>query len=220
MRRADRRDSSSDYEMQQPRSQQSEPASPHELKLLLQTARVQKDEFQQRYQEEQQKYQQTLTLYQTEQQSHQSTLGLYQETQSQSQSYLVLYTEEKERSTLLLGQYEQAQAETQRYLTLYTEAQAELKQERRSKAGIKSWETRRKRENERLKQEIGEMTLLLRDSLERKDAAINNLEALADRMDRIQHLVDSVEGETTNNPVGLVQKMNRIWRAIKDILAE
>jgi hypothetical protein len=105
-------------------------------------------------------------------------------------------------------------------VALYTEAQAELKQERRSKAGIKSWETRRKRENERLKQEIGEMTLLLRDSLERKDAAINNLEALADRMDRIQHLVDSVEGETTNNPVGLVQKMNRIWRAIKDILAE
>jgi hypothetical protein len=149
-----------------------------------------------------------------------STLVLYREAQSQAESYLTLYNEEKIKSSDLLVKYEQAQIETQRYLTLYNESQTQLKLERRSKAGIKGWETRRKRENERLKQEIGEMAVLLRDSLARKDEAIDNLEALADRMDRIQSLVDSVEGESANNPVNFLQKISRIWQAIKDILAE
>jgi hypothetical protein len=64
------------------------------------------------------------------------------------------------------------------------------------------------------------MTHLLRDSLERKEEAINHLEEFASRMDRIQHLVDSVEQDSTNNPVGLLQKFQRIWQAIREILAE
>ncbi len=106
------------------------------------------------------------------------------------------------------------------YLGLYNETKAELKHERRSKASIKGWETRRKAENERLKREIAQMVVLLRQSLESKDEAVNSLYVVAERMDRIQSLVDSVEEETTNNPMGLVQKFKRIWLAIKDILSE
>jgi hypothetical protein len=43
---------------------------------------------------------------------------------------------------------------------------------------------------------------------------------MAARMDRIQNLVDSVDGEVTNNPVGMLQKLQRIWTVIKEILAE
>ncbi|MGM3306683.1 hypothetical protein ACSQ6I_12020 [Anabaena sp. WFMT] len=106
------------------------------------------------------------------------------------------------------------------YLTLYNETKAELKFERRSKASIKGWETRRKAENERLKREIGNMVVLLRESLASKDEAVNNLYIVAERMDRIQSLVDSVDEETTSNPIGFVQKFRRIWLAIKDILSE
>ena len=220
MKRADRRDESFDNAIHHPRSQQSEPLSYHELKTSLMTVRGQKGELQQRVQETEKQAKQTQQLYLEEQQKHQATLVLYQDVQSQAQSYLALYNEEKTRSGELLVKYEQAQSETQHYLTLYNEAQTQLKFERRSKAGIKGWETRRKRENERLKQEIGEMAILLRDSLIRKDEAIDNLEALAERMDRIQSLVDSVEGESTDHAVNFVQKVARIWQAIKDILAE
>ncbi|BAU05845.1 hypothetical protein [Fischerella sp. NIES-3754] len=64
------------------------------------------------------------------------------------------------------------------------------------------------------------MVILLRESLASKDEAINNLYVVAERMDRIQSLVDSVEEETTANPVGLLQKFKRIWLAIKEILSE
>ncbi|MGI0485043.1 hypothetical protein ACN4EK_06375 [Pantanalinema rosaneae CENA516] len=220
MRRADRRDDSFDNSIRNLRSQQSEPASYHELRSSVMTLRAQKTELQQRVQDTEQQVEQTHQLYLEEQQKYQSTLVLYQEAQVQTQSYLTLYTEEKHKNSELQIKYEQAQAETQHYLTLYQDTQTQLKLERRSKAGIKGWETRRKRENERLKQEIGEMTVLLRDSLTRKDEAINNLELLAERMDRIQSLVDSVEGEPTNNPVNFLQKISRIWQAIKDILTE
>ncbi|MGB3615162.1 MAG: hypothetical protein WBA10_15320, partial [Elainellaceae cyanobacterium] len=70
-----------------------------------------------------------------------------------------------------------------------------------------------------LKQEIGEMTLLLRDSLERRDAAVGNLEELATRMDRIQNLVDSVE-DGVDTPIGLLQKFRRIVQTVREILAE
>lgn len=192
MKRADRHDDSYDHSIANPRSRQSALSSYHELKASLATVRSQKTELEQRV----------------------------QATENQAESYLILYNEEKSRSSELLLKYEQAQVETQHYLTLYTETQAQLKLERRSKAGIKGWETRRKRENERLKQEIGEMTLLLHDSLARKDEAITHLEDLAERMDRIQRLVDAVEGDPTNNPTNLLQKVARIWQAIKDILAE
>jgi chromosome segregation ATPase len=234
MRRADRRTSSHENTVRNPQSQQTEPLSTHELKQLLPTLRAQKNELQQKvqeteqraeqihhlYLEEQGKYQSTLTLYQEEHQKYESTLTLYEEAQTQVQSYLALYDQEKARSGELLVKYETAQAERDRYLTLYEETKAELKFERRSKAGIKGWETRRKRENERLKQEIGEMSVLLRDSITRRDAAIGNLEELANRMDRIQNLVDSVESGSGDTPVNLVQKFKRIWQAIQDILAE
>lgn len=248
MRRADRRNNSDDNFTNNPRSRPVEPISSHESKQLLMTLRAQKTELQQKvqetekqaeqthqlyleeqqryqttltlYQEEQQKFESTLTLYQEEQQKFQSTLTLYQEAQTQAQSYLSLYDQEKARTSELLVQFETVQAERDQYITLYNEAQSQLKFERRSKAGIKGWETRRKRENERLKQEIGEMTMLLRDSIARRDAAIGNLEELANRMDRIQNLVDSVEATSNDTPIGLLQKFKRIWQAIQDILAE
>ncbi|MEH2125537.1 hypothetical protein [Nostoc sp.] len=149
---------------------------------------------------------QNYQFYVDEQQSHQQTL--------------CLHNEEKARATEFLTKYEAVNSEREMYLSLYNEAKAELKHERRSKAGIKGWETRRKAENEKLKREIAQMVVLLRDSLASKDEAVNSLYVVAERMDRIQSLVDSVEEETTNNPMGLVQKFKRIWLAIKDILSE
>ncbi len=149
---------------------------------------------------------QNYRFYIDEQQSHQQTL--------------CLYNEEKARATELFTKYDAIKSEREMYLSLYNEAKAELKHERRSKASIKGWETRRKAENERLKREIAQMVVLLRESLESKDEAVNSLYVVAERMDRIQSLVDSVEEETINNPMGLVQKFKRIWLAIKDILSE
>jgi len=234
MRRADRRDDSDDNSIHNPTSRQSEPTSPHELRSLLLKARSDRDEIRQSnqtleqkaqqnhqlYLEAQQKQQTALTLYQEEQQRYCSTLTLYQEAHTQAQSYLTLYNQEQAQTIALSAKYEIAAAERQNYFTLYNQAQDDLKFERRSKAGVKGWETRRKRENERLNQEIGEMTLLLRDSMNREEGALINLDAIATRMDRIQSLVNSVEAEPTNNPLGLLQKFQRIWQTVKDILAE
>jgi hypothetical protein len=300
MRRGDRRDSNYDNAINNPRSQQKEPVSPHELQQRLETVRIQRDEWQQlakkneeaaserdkwqecakEYQEaasqlvhvkqEIQTYQietnelkekitQNYRFYIDEQENHQKTLYLYKEEkakisqlvhvhqreiqtcqleanelkervtqnynfyideQQSHQQTLCLYNEEKARSTEFLTKYEAVNSEREMYLSLYNETKAELKYERRSKASIKGWETRRKAENERLKREISQMVVLLRESLESKDEAVNSLYVVAERMDRIQSLVDSVEEETTNNPIGLVQKFKRIWLAIKDILSE
>lgn len=234
MRRADRRDDSHDHSMHNPTTRQSEPLSYHEVKTRWLSVRAERDELHQRAQEIEQKVAQThqlyldeqrnhqtaLTLYQEEQSRYQTTLTLYQEAHSQAQSYLTLYTQEQTRVTELSNQFAAAEAERQHYLTLYNQAQDELKFERRSKAGIKGWETRRKRENARLKQEIAEMTLLLRDSMNREEGALTNLDAIANRMDRIQSLIDSVEEDPASNPLGLIQKFKRIWQAVKDILAE
>jgi chromosome segregation ATPase len=171
------------------------------------------------YEEAQTQAKSYFTQFQEAQTQVQSYSTLYQEAQTQFQSYLTLYESEKARGDELSVKFEQVQAERDRYLMLYNESQGELKFERRSKAGIKGWETRRKRENERLKQEITEMTVLLRDSLARKDEAVNSLYVVAERMDRIQRLVDSVDEDTTN-PVGMLQKLQRIWQAAKEILAE
>lgn len=145
---------------------------------------------------------------------------IYLDEQKNYQEALARYNEEKARANELLAKYEEVSSERDNYLTLYNESQTQLKFERRSKASIKGWETRRKTENEKLKREIGEMVVLLRDSLASKDEAINNLYVVAERMDRIQSLVDSVEEDTTSNPVGLVQKFKRIWLAVKEILSE
>ncbi|BAZ05888.1 hypothetical protein [Calothrix sp. NIES-3974] len=136
------------------------------------------------------------------------------------QQILSSYHAEKTRFNELLAKYKEVTSERDRYIVMYNEVKEELKFERRSKASIKGWETRRKTENQRLKQEIANMVLLLRESLSSKDEAINNLYIIAERMDRIQSLVDSVEGETINTPVGMVQKFKRIWLAIKEILSE
>ncbi|BCL39691.1 hypothetical protein NSMS1_61380 (plasmid) [Nostoc sp. MS1] len=194
------------------------------------TVRAQRDEWQQKAQENEvattqlvhvqqeiQTYQVKLTqLEELAAQNYQ----LYVSEQQNYQQTLCLYNEEQARNTELLTKYEQANSELERYLTLYSEAKAELKYERRSKASIKGWETRRKAENERLKREIADMVVLLRESMSSKDEAVNNLYVVAERLDRIQSLVDSVEEETTNSPIGLVQKFKRIWLAIKEILSE
>lgn len=230
MRRADRRDSNYDNAVNHPRSRQKEPTSVHELKQLLMTARANWNEWEQKAKEYQEAASQ-LTQVQQEIQAYQVEVNelnervaqnyqLYLDEQQNYQQTLCLYNEEKARATELLAKYEVASSERDNYLTLYNEAQAQLKYERRSKASIKGWETRRKAENERLKREIAEMVVLLRESLASKDEAINNLYVVAERMDRIQSLIDSVEEETTSNSVGLIQKFRRIWLAIKEILSE
>ena len=183
-------------------------------------ARTQAHSYLMQYEEAQIQAKSYFTQYQEAQTQVQSYSVIYQEAQTQFQSYLNLYETEKTRGDELSVRFEEVQSERDRYLTLYHESQNELKFERRSKAGIKGWETRRKRENERLKQEISEMTVLLRDSLEHKDEAINSLYAVAERMDRIQRLVDSVDGDAAANPVGMLQKLQRIWQTVKEILAE
>lgn len=186
---------------------------------------------------EQQNHQQALCLYNEEKAKANQLLTKYEEANSQRerdvarnyqlyvdeqqnhQQTLCLYNEEKARASQLLIKYEEANSQKERYLALYNETKAELKYERRSKASIKGWETRRKAENERLKREIADMVVLLRESMSSKDEAVNNLYVVAERLDRIQSLVDSVE-EETSNPVSLVQKFKRIWLAIKEILSE
>ncbi|MBW4461368.1 MAG: hypothetical protein KME47_14180 [Nodosilinea sp. WJT8-NPBG4] len=220
MQRADRRTSSDDNSIQHPHMRQPEPVSSKELRQLLTNIRSQRDEAKDQVAEKARQLEESQTLYREQAEKLQSTIVLYQETQEQASSYLALYTEEKARSSELEIQHNQASQESQNYLTLYKQIEQELRTERRSKAGIKGWETRRKRENERLKQEIGEMAIVLRESLTKKDQAIQSLEDVATRMDRIQRLVDSVDGEVANNPVGMLQKLQRVWVAVREILAE
>ncbi|MBW4566185.1 MAG: hypothetical protein KME32_34965 [Mojavia pulchra JT2-VF2] len=230
MRRSDRKDSNDDNAINHLRSRQKEPASPHELKQLLMTARAQRDEWQQKAKENEAattqlvQVQQEIQTYQVKftklEEGVAQNYQLYIGEQQNHQQTLCLYNEEKGRVSELLSKYEEANSQKERYLALYNETKAELKYERRSKASIKGWETRRKAENERLKREIADMVVLLQESMSSKDEAVNNLYVVAERLDRIQSLVDSVEEETTNNPLGLVQKFKRIWLAIKEILSE
>jgi hypothetical protein len=171
MRRADRRDSNFDNELNNPRHQQQEPIPYKELKQRWLVTRSDLTEV------------------------------------------------KKERDELLI-QYQEANALQLQYLAQCNELQIELKNERRSKASIKGWETRRKNENELLKRQISDMVVLLRESLQRKEESINYLYLVGDRMDRIQHLMDSVEQESTRDPVGLLEKLMRVWLAVQKILAE
>ncbi len=238
MRRGDRRDSNYDNAVNNPHSRQKEPLSYHELKLSLMTVRAnleeaasERDEWEQRAKEYQEAKSELVHVHQREIQTCQLEVNelkeqitqnyqFYLDEQQNHQQTLSLYNQEKVRATELLTKYEAVNSEREMYLTLYNDTKAELKHERRSKASIKGWETRRKAENERLKREIADMVVVVRQSLASKDEAVNNLYIVAERMDRIQSLVDSVEEETTNNPMGLVQKFKRIWLAIKDILSE
>ncbi|WP_068508634.1 hypothetical protein [Leptolyngbya sp. O-77] len=171
-------------------------------------------------QAEAQKAAQNHQLFLEAQQKYQSTLALYETAKTEAESYLTLYNQEQARSAELLTQYEAAKAESQKYLALYSEVESQLKLERRSKAGIKSWETRRKRENERLKQEIEEMATILRESMSREENALASLDAIAQRMDRIQTLINSAEEDSPQDPISLLQKFRRIWQAVREILSQ
>lgn len=241
MRRSDRKDSSDDNASKNLHVPQHEPTSNEELKQRLTQANskrikteTERDRIQSELEERnqslekksselvhvqqafqaakqdvetwQEKSHQNHQLYFVEQQNHQQTLGRYEQ--------------EKAKSTEWIAKYEAVEAQRDKYITLYDEAQTQLKYERRSKAGIKGWETRRKQENQRLKQEIGELAALVRESLSREDKALESLSLFADRMDKIQTLVNSVEGESPDNPLGLLQKIKLILRSIRDIMSE
>jgi hypothetical protein len=220
MRRADRRDSNGDNERNNPRPRQQEPLLYNELKQQRDNARAdryllqqEKDQLQQQIQASQ------LTVVEWEEriaQGHQLYLG----EQQKYQQALFLYSEEKAKSEKLLAKYEEVDAQRIQYLTLYNEIQTQLKSEKNSKASIKGWETRRKRENERLKQQIRDMVLLLRESLERKEESINHLYLIGDRLDRIQSLMASAELESNQDPVGHLEKLMRVWLLVQKILAE
>ncbi|MEM9537593.1 MAG: hypothetical protein AAGA40_18195 [Cyanobacteria bacterium P01_E01_bin.45] len=148
------------------------------------------------------------------------TLGLYQQEQATAQQYLEQYEQEQARAKQLQTKYAAAESEREQLATLNLDLQKDLKKERRSKAGIKGWETRRKRENAKLKQEISEMANILQKAMAEKDTAIGELYDVANRMDRIQRLVDSVDEETSSSPMGLLQKFKLVWEAIQDIFSE
>jgi chromosome segregation ATPase len=230
MRRSDRRDSNDDNAINHLRSRQKEPTPPHELKQLLMTVRAQRDEWQQKAKKNEEAVsqlvdiQQKIQTYQLEanQSNERATQihQLYLDEQEKHKQTICLYNEEKNRAIELLAKYEVVNSERERYLSLYNDAQAELKHERRSKASIKGWETRRKTENEKLKREIAEMIVILHKSWDSNEEATNKLHVVSERMDRIQSLLDSADEETTSNPIGLIQKFKRIWIAIKEIISE
>lgn len=241
MRRGDRRDANDDNARRNIIIPQEEPTSDetlHERVLKarseLASTKFDRDKIQSELEEKNQSLAEISTELVHVQQSFQASQmeidtwkeksnqnhQLYLEEQRKYQQTLVLYDQEKATSNEWLAKYEAVEAQATKYLDLYSKAQEELKYERRSKAGIKGWETRRKQENQRLKQAIGEMTVLVRESLSRKDEALENLSLFADRMDKIQTLVNSIEGESPDNPIGLLQKFKRIWISIKDILSE
>jgi ATP-dependent Lon protease len=221
MNRADRRTQNDDNARNHPVARQVEPMTSKEQQQSLATIRAQRNEAQDALKQSQVAMEGLQLAVQDWTDRAQQNHQLFVDEQQRYQHTLVLYDQEKNRANQLLIQYETADAERAKYLALYTETDAALKFERRSKAGIKGWETRRKKENERLKQEIGDMALLLQESLARKDEAVDSLYAVAERMDRIQKLVNSVEdGGEANNPVGLMQKFQRIWLTIREILAE
>lgn len=231
MKRNDRKTSSDDNAVNHLRSQQAEPIPPGEYKQRYLAARAtvkERDEKLQRVsaalvttQEQFAVVQQQYEVVQNEivvwQGKVQENEQLYRAEQARYQETLGLYNQERDRANSLLAQYEAADAERAQYLVLYEDTLAELKFEKRPP---KDWETRRKRENERLKQEIAELAILLRDSLDRKEEAIANLETMASRMDRIQNLVNSVESGTEEGQANLLEKLRRIWVSIKEILAE
>jgi hypothetical protein len=241
MRRADRRDSNYDNGLNHPQSRRSEPLTLAEAKQQRDNARADKIQLQQekavveeernQLLQDKEKAESQLVFVQQDLQALQAKADEWltkaeewKECADQNyqnyQQTLGLYNEQMVKTVELLTKYEDANTQRLEYLALYNESQEQLKYERRSKAGIKSWETRRKSENERLKHEIAEMMIVLRNSLEKKDEAVSNLYILAERMDKIQSLVNSVDEESIASPVGMLHKLKRIWLAIKGILSE
>jgi hypothetical protein len=194
MRRADRQSSNDDNERKYPQPRQQEPASPHELRQQLMTVRCQRDEAK----------------------TEVKALKMQQEIEQQEfQNTLFLYNEEKSKSAELLLKYIDANAQQAKYLDLYTESQVKLKEARKTIAGLRGWSTRRKKENDNLKQKISGMVVQLRDSYIREDEAIQNLYGLAERMDKIQKILDPVNEEYVS-----VEQLTRISILLKVILDE
>jgi uncharacterized coiled-coil DUF342 family protein len=194
MRRADRRSSNDDNERRYPQSRQPEPASPHELRQQLMTVRSQRDEAKAEVQ-----------ALKSQQESE----------QKEYQNTLFLYNEEKSKSTELLAKYIEADTQQVKYLSLYNESQLQLKEARKTIAGLRGWSTRRKKENENLKQEISGMVIQLRESYTREDNAFRNLYGLADRMDKIQKILEPVNEVNVS-----VEQLARISVLLKVILDE
>lgn len=209
MKRGDCRDANHNNAVNNPCLRQKEPASSHKLELSLMTVPSNLEETASQLVHVQQEIQ----TYQIEANKLKKCIAqnyrFYIGEQENSKNMLYLYTKD-----------ELVNSEREMYLNLYNKANAELNHKQHSKTSIKGWQTRRKVENEQLKWEIAQMVVLLRESLDSKDETVNSLYVVAERMDRIQSLVDSVEEETTNNPMGLVQKFKRIWLVIKDIVFE
>jgi hypothetical protein len=224
MKPSDRRDPSYKNTIKYPRSTQKETVTYEELRQqkmnLLADLKEAKDAAQKEKNEFQEKLQLSDSLVSETKLKAEENYRLYIQEQEQYQNTFELYSQEKAYSSELLIKYQEANALQLQYLEQCNELQIELKNERRSKASIKGWETRRKAENERLKLQIGDMVVLLRESLERKEESINYLYLVGDRMDRIQRLMDSVEQESTRDPVGLLEKLMRVWLAVQKILAE
>jgi hypothetical protein len=194
MKRGDRKTSSDDNERKYPQSRQPEPTSPHELRQQLMTVRCQRDEAKAE-----------IKLLKTQQEIE----------KQEFQNTLFLYNEEKSRATELLAKYIEADTQQVKYLALYNESQLQLKEARKTIAGLRGWSTRRKKENEKLKQDISEMVVRLRDSYIREDEAIRNLYGLADRMDKIQKVLDPVNEADVS-----VEQLARISVLLKVILDE
>ncbi len=236
-RRNDRGTPNSDNERNFPRSQSKEPTTREELIQQKMNAiakwsevKIERDEWKQKAQINEDAAIQLLDIQQQLQLSEsrdneirllsEKHYQLYLNEKEQYQTIFKLYNQEQAHSEGLLIKYQEANALQLQYLEQCNELQIELKKERRSKASIKSWQTRRKNENELLKQQIGDMVVLLRESLQRKEESINYLYLVGDRMDRIQRLMDSVEDESNRDPVGLLEKLMRVWLAVQKILAE
>jgi hypothetical protein len=220
MRRADRRDSNSDNELNNLRPQQQEPITYAEMRQQRDNARADRYLLQQEKVQLQQQIQTSQLTFDEWREHETQQQKIFLGVQQKYQQTLVLYNQEKAKTVELFAKYEAVDAQRVQYLTLYNEAQTQLKSEKSSKASIKGWETRRKRENERLKQQIRDMVLLLRESLERKEESINHLYLIGDRMDRIQYLMASAELESNQDPVGHLEKLMRVWLLVQKILAE
>jgi chromosome segregation ATPase len=194
MRRADRQTPNDDNARKYPQIRKDEPASPQELKQLLMTVRSNlvdaKDE---------------IKTLKTQQESDQEKI----------KETFELYSQEKYKLSELTHKYIEIDTQRSHYLALYDESQTKLKEARKTIAGLRGWSTRRKKENEKLKQDISEMVVRLRDSFIREDEAIRSLYGLADRMDKIQKVLDPVNEADVS-----VEQLARISVLLKVILDE
>jgi chromosome segregation ATPase len=220
MRRSDRRTQEDDYAQQHPVSKTAEPLSFKELQQRYQTLKSRSTEIQGQLQQTQAETQawETVVWHDLEQQVRRE--------RQRAWNALCVVQAVREEQQLLTWQYQQAIEGQQQFQTLYQQSQQELyrvrdelKFERRSKASIKGWETRRKAENDRLKREIADMVQVLQQSMVREDEAKATLQAIAGRMDRIQNLVNGLDAEATS-PKNLLEKFQKIWQAIQEILRE